>query len=70
SIVHPFRSVAKAIVKSHLRAKGDMDMPRMKYDPSVNDAQRILFENILDQEYKSSLTQKIDVLQRMIHGNK
>ena len=70
SIVHPFRSVAMAIAKNHDRtAKGDMNMPRIKYDPSVNDAQKRLFETILGQEYEALLTRKVDALRRKVHGS-
>lgn len=44
SIVHPFREVAVSLAQRQVKTED------MKYDISVNDAQRRLFENILTQE--------------------
>ena len=46
SIVHPFREVAKEITKY------SEDKPQMKYHISVNNDQKALFENILEQEHR------------------
>ena len=50
SIVHPFRDLAKLIAGEYVKGP----FPKLKYDISVNDAQRILFENILADEVKKA----------------
>ena len=50
SIIHPFRDAAKTIAE-HYAQNGDASAPKVKYNTSINDAQKTLFENILAQEY-------------------
>lgn len=59
SIVHPFRHVAAEVVRNHFISTRLSEMPRMEYllDPDsvkngFNKERRILFENILTQEYE------------------
>lgn len=52
SIVHPFREVAKDITKY------SEDKPQMKYHISVNNDQKALFENILEQEHRKVREEK------------
>ncbi|MBI4147448.1 hypothetical protein HY494_02235 [Candidatus Woesearchaeota archaeon] len=53
SIVHPFRHVAAEVVRDCFRSHQlGRPRPEMKYDYSVNEQQRTLFENILSQEYQ------------------
>ncbi len=59
SIVHPFRNVAAEVVRNHFISTSRSEMPRMEYifDPDsvkngFNEQRKILFENILDQEYQ------------------
>ena len=58
SIVHPMRDVAEKIAEQYVKS-GDSKSPEIKKDISVDEAQRILFQNILTQEIKSLHTHGI-----------
>lgn len=51
SIVHSFIRVAKEVIQYH-RKNGGVDVPTLKYDCSVEDAQKKLFGNLLKQFYQ------------------
>lgn len=69
SIVHPFRKIARCISLNDI-FNGDSDdkKPVIKYEPSVNDAQIILFGNILAQEYEAAKEYVRRIPQQAQHG--
>ena len=67
SIVHPFMDLAKKVANDHL-APGGVNMPKSKYDSSVNDAQQGLFENILTQEFQKVRDELPVTPQQRVYG--